>query len=98
MLSGVARKNGKGVPLCVFQEELKTQEAIARAQWTLKVAHLKRDPEMPNMVAISLYDSKPFYLISNCCSNVKWVKKKGSVPQGIKVNGQGSVSSIEPCR
>ena len=79
MVSGVARKSGKGVPACVFQEEEKKKEDIIKKKWTLKVATLKGDSSMKGLVALSLYDSKPFYLISNSCEYVKWKKKKRKV-------------------
>ena len=87
MISGVARKKGRGIPPCLFQEEQTRTEDKLKAKWTLKVASLKGDAAMPGMVAISLYDSKPFYMISNICRHVHWVKKKKSVSQGIEKNG-----------
>lgn len=76
MISGVARKSGRGLPSCVYQEEVTKKEDIIRAKWTVKAAVLKGDPMVPGMVAISIYDSKPFYMISNACEQVKWIKKK----------------------
>ena len=48
--------------------------AHAKARWDLKVATLKGDPSLPGIVALSIYDSKPFYFISNACEVVKWNK------------------------
>ena len=75
MVSGIARKSGKGVPGCIFQEERKNKDEIIKAKWTLKVATLTGDPAIPGLVAMSLYDTKPFYLISNSCESVKWFRK-----------------------
>ena len=75
MLAGVARKSGRGIPSCLYQEEKTKKDEVAEAKWTLRVATLKGDPEIQKMVAFSLYDSKPFYFLSNSCSSVRWDKK-----------------------
>ena len=64
---GVAREKGKGVPSCLFQKKETSKIAHTKARWTLKVATLKGDPSIPGIVALSLYDSKPLYFMSNAC-------------------------------
>ena len=75
MFHGVAREKGWGVPGCLSQQEAKTKKNKALARWTLKVAYLKGDSSVPGMVAFFLYDSKPFYFITNTCDRIKWEKK-----------------------
>ena len=75
MFHGVAREKGRGVPACVHQKKETTKTAIAKARWTLKVATLKNDEEIKGLVAVSLYDSKPFYFLTNACEEIKWQKQ-----------------------
>ena len=56
----------------MYQKKETTKFAVAQAKWTLKVSTLKVDAAIPGIVYISLYDSKPFYFISNACEEVKW--------------------------
>ena len=79
MFHGVAREKGRGIPACLHQSEVKGKVAKAQARWTLKVAHLKGDATIPGLIAFSLYDTKPFYFITNACDNIKWEKKKREV-------------------
>ena len=74
MFHGVAREKGKGVPSCLFQKKETSKIAHAKARWTLEVSTLKGDPSIPGIVILSLYDSKPFYFMSNACELVKWNK------------------------
>ena len=72
MLHGAVRDQGRGVPGCLYQKKETTKLAVAKAKWTLKVSTLKGDGAIPGIVAISLYDSKPFYFMYNACEEVKW--------------------------
>ena len=73
-IHGFAQEKGKGVPSCLFQKKETAKIAHAKARCTLKVANLKGDPSIPGIVALYLYDSKPFYFMSNACEVVKWNK------------------------
>ena len=64
LVTGVARMGDRGVPGCVKQSEVTKQDEFAFAQGTLKLAQLQDDPEMPNLICTSLYDQKPFYMMS----------------------------------
>ena len=79
MIHGVACETGKGITKCVKQMEVTRKEDIAKQRWTLKVAGLEGDPEIPGLVCTSLYDSKPFYMMSNACEEIKWEKKTREV-------------------
>ena len=74
MFHGVAREKGNGVPACLFQKKETSTIAHAKARWTLKVVNLKGNPSIPGIVALSFYDCKPFYFMSNACEVVKWNK------------------------
>ena len=79
MLYGVTRVSGRGIPKCIIQKELTHKTEIANARGTLKVSRLVGDRYVPGLIALSLYDSKPFYMLSNACECVKWVPKKRKV-------------------
>ena len=68
---------GRGVPKCVMQKEMTRKEEKNRARGTLRVAHLKGDSKIDGLVALSYYDSKPFYMMSNSTDCIKWIKNKG---------------------
>lgn len=87
MVHGVVRETGKGVPFCVKQDVVTRKEDIVRQRWTLKVAGLEGDCQIPRLICTSLYDSKPFYMMTNACEELKWKKNKGRLSQGFKSNG-----------
>lgn len=72
MFHGVVREKGRGVPVCLYQKKETTQLVVAHAMWTLKVYMLNRDTVIPNFVAISSYDSKPFYYMSDTYEVANW--------------------------
>ena len=74
MFHGVGQEKDKGVPTRIFQKKETSKIAHAKARWTLNVATLKDDPSIPGIVALPLYDSKPFYFMYNACEVVKWNK------------------------
>ena len=72
MLHGVVREKGRGVPVCLYEKKETTKLTVAKEKWTLKVSTHKEDAEIPSIVALSLYNSKLFYFMSNACEEVKW--------------------------
>ena len=46
---------------------------------TLKVANLFGDPTMKDLVAIILYDVKPFYFMTNAWAEAMWIQKHSDV-------------------
>ena len=52
------------------------KEDLLVTRGTMKAAVLVGDSSCPSLVAASLYDSKPVYLISNACNKVEWTKKE----------------------
>ena len=68
----------RGVPNCVLQEPVK-KAAETTTRGTLKAAMLQGDPNCPDLVAMSVYDSKPVHFISMSCESIKWIEKKRQV-------------------
>jgi hypothetical protein len=45
----------------------------------VKAAVLKGDPDCPNLVATSVYDTKPVHFLSMSCDSIKWIMKTREV-------------------
>ena len=88
LIHGVCRSHNRGLPKCIEQKLLTKKSELAAARGTLKVAKLVGDPTC-ELVAASLYDQKPVYLLSSSCDSVKWIKKDRKLyhkKEGKKVN------------
>mgnify|MGYP003340844425 CR=1 FL=1 len=72
-IHGVTRREGKGIPDCVRQFEVKDESTLDSVRNTIKVAVLEGDELVEDLVAISYYDSKPVYFLSTVVPKVKWV-------------------------
>ena len=79
MLHGVTRPSLRGVPNCVKQKEVTRKADLEKVRNTVKVARLKGDSVCKDLVCVSLYDSKPVYILTNACHEVKWIEKKKKV-------------------
>jgi hypothetical protein len=77
LVHGVARKNGRGLPKCVIQEEVENKNLQAKVRGTTKAAVLEGDSECPDIVAFSVYDIKPVNFLSTACSSRfdRWMRK-----------------------
>ena len=73
---GVVRQSGRGIPKCILQKEVTRKADIEQARGTLKAAELVGDAKCKGLLAISLYDSKPFYMMTMACEKVEWRLKK----------------------
>jgi len=49
---------------------------VEAARSTVKAAVLKGDPGCPNVVAYSVYDTKPVHVVSTACTNLKWRERE----------------------
>jgi len=56
------------------QKEVKRKSELERVRGTLKVAELQNDDVLKGCVTISLYDSKPVYLLSSASEKIYWKK------------------------
>ena len=75
MAYGVVRSDNRGVPKCVHQDAVTKKSDLEKCRGTLKVAHLRGDDKIKGLVALSYYDSKPFYMLTNACEKVEWLEK-----------------------
>ena len=67
-ISGPTRKSGRWLPKCVIQEGKKNPSEISAVCGTVKATVLDGDTEVPNLVAVSYYESissPPFMNQSN---------------------------------
>ena len=71
-IHGVTRNFLKGIPSVVQQTEVANVNHVLQVKGTVKVAVLKGDPDIKDLVAISYYDSKPVYFLTTVLQNVKW--------------------------
>jgi hypothetical protein len=78
MVHGVCRKEGRGIPACVLQKEVKRNEQAA-VRGRTKAAVLENDPECKDLVAFSVYDTKPVHFLSTACTNLCWKEKEKRV-------------------
>jgi hypothetical protein len=79
LLHGVTRRGGRGIPACVLQDEVKNKKQQMLVRGTVKAAVLEGDPECPNLVASSVYDTKPVHFLSMICDSIRWIVKEKSV-------------------
>ena len=79
MVFGVTKKSGRGIPACIIQQEETTKDKIEKARGTLKVAMFVGDKKIQGLVALSYYDTKPFYMLTNAAENVEFVTKKRKI-------------------
>ena len=70
---GVTRKGMRGIPSCVVQNEEKARKKQLMVRGTTKAAVLKGDPDCPDLIATSVYDTKPVHYLSMACEQLKWV-------------------------
>ncbi len=66
----------RGLPKCVLQEEKKKRSDCLAVRGTVNAAVLVGDPKMPDLVASSVYDTKPVHFLSTCCESIKWIVKE----------------------
>ena len=74
-IHGVCRQGGRGIPSNMKQEAESKQDREFKARNTLMVSVCKGDPDMTDIVCTSLYDTKPFYMMSTFANQVTWTKK-----------------------
>ena len=89
MVHGVAaRKSGRGLPKCIIQDEVTNKNLQAEVRGTTKAAVLEGDNECPNIVAFSVFDTKPVNVLSTACTSLQWKEKTKKVfdkDAGIKI-------------
>ena len=73
-IHGVTRLDKKGIPSCVLQDVVQNKELASKVKGTVKVAVLHGEDRCRDLLAISYYDSKPVYFISNVMKKVRFSK------------------------
>jgi hypothetical protein len=76
---GVARTSARGVPMSNIQKEEKNKDQSEKLGGTTKAARLVRLPGCPNVLAVSMYDTKPVHLLSMAAEMVEWIVKEKKV-------------------
>ena len=85
-VSRVTRKGMRGLPVCVVQHEETNKKEQMKVRGTVKAAVLMGDAECPNLVATSVYDTKPVHFLLMTCISIKWVEKSRCNIQTQAVN------------
>ena len=76
MTHRVVRVSGRGVPKCVIQEEVSRKQDQERVRHTVHAAVVKGDSVCSDLVCLSVYDTKPVYILTNACSEITLTKKE----------------------
>ena len=79
LFHGVARKSGRGIPPSVFQEEVNNITHQQAVRGTVKESVLKGGPGCPNLVASSVYDTKPVHYLLMVSESVERVEVEKNV-------------------
>jgi len=76
---GVVRTSNRGMPPEIRQQEEKNEKQAELLYGTTKAAKLVNDPECPDLLAVSVYDTKPVHLMTTVEEDIHWVEKKRKV-------------------
>ena len=76
---GVVRTHGRGFPEGIIQREEKNLKAAEALRGTTKAAHLTNSTKCPDLLAVSIYDTKPVHLLSTTAAEVRWIVKQRGV-------------------
>jgi hypothetical protein len=76
LINGVTRTSGRGLPPSIIQEAITNKKEQMKVRGTVKAAVLVGDVECPNVVATSVYDTKPVHFLSSVCESIKWIIKE----------------------
>ena len=69
-VQGVARKGGRGIPPQVLQDEVKSLKGQREVRGTVRAAVLQGDTGCPNLVVLSIYDTKLVHFLSMACTSL----------------------------
>ena len=72
-MCGVTRKGMRGIPGCVVQEDQKSLKKQLEVSGTTKAAIMKGDPKCPDLIATSVYDTKPVHYLRMSSEELKWI-------------------------
>lgn len=75
MVHGITCKSGCSLPPCILQEKLKNQKETEKVRGFTKEAVLDGDAWCPNLIAFSVYNTKPMQFLSISCTELKWIEE-----------------------
>jgi hypothetical protein len=75
----VAHTNGQGIPPSIIQNEEKNISGAEQLCGTMMAPRLINYDACPNLLAASVYDTKPVRILSSAADCVKWIVKKREV-------------------
>ena len=76
---GVACTNGRGTPPSIIQKEEKNINFAEQLCGTTMTAKLLHYAACPDLLAVSVYDTKPVHILSTVAECVKWIVKEREV-------------------
>ena len=76
---GVARVSGRGLCAHVVQKEETNKKRAELLRGTTRAARLINCKECPDLLSVSVYDTKPVNMLSTAESDVRWVEKRRKV-------------------
>jgi len=76
---GVVRTTGRGLPPSVRQLEEKNLKEAMKLRGRTLAAKLVNSEDCPNLLACSVYDTKPVHMLSTTEESIYWVVKKRKV-------------------
>ena len=71
----MCRVADRRLPSCVIQQDAKGEKNTEAARGTVRAAVLKDDSKVKDLIAFSVYDSKPVHFLSSAATSLKWLKK-----------------------
>ena len=76
---GVARKGNRGIPKMVQQDLVESRIGQLAVRGTVKAAVVEGDDKIKDLIASSVYDTKPVHYLSMVCEAIKWIIMKKDV-------------------
>ena len=80
----MARTHIQGVSEEIIQQEVKIKKKQDKVRGEVKLAVMEGDATCPDVLACSIYDTKPVQIISTVDDNVKWNPTKKKVYSKIE--------------
>lgn len=75
IIHGVCRQGGRDIPEKIKQQAFTKQDEEFAARGTLYATVCEGDPEMTPIICTSMYDVKPFYMLSTVADEIVWNRK-----------------------
>ena len=79
---GVVRTHGRGLPDAVIQREEKNVKRVESIRGTTMALRQVDNPACPDILAMSVYDTKPVHILSTAAESVVWTTKTRTVWDG----------------